>query len=769
MRRESMKKRIGVLLAAAISIAQWQPVTVQAEASDVFKGDVTLTPAGKVQAKEFVSGTNLIAYQDTDGSYALMDLNGNLLTETAYSEILVGMNGYIAAQLNDGSGKFGVLAEDGSVVVDFQYDVAYALGDSWAVGAVMTKGGTEEDYNLNDDDGNYSGIDHYDFYYIEDQKAQYVGELGGDDYCDAACSGDKINIEAKNGVITTYDSTFHAVRTADSLYDFGEDSQEEAAQETTGYFLSIGNEQTVFMTGDGTVSASFPYGYKNTEDIEGCGMSVKVEKNDGSFVLLAADGKETDLGTVYSNIRAFEESQGMFWIGAQVGRAGYNLMDWHGNLLLTAGVEYSISADGNYLISRDGSIYMINDAPPIDFTGEKGAIQVEIKEGTSLEPFTGEVTIKDEGPVASEQFIEYTDLLMATDDGSRYAVMDVTGTQYSEQKYSDDMHYNAGFIILEDADTKKKGAMKVQNAKLVVPCEYDYVTAIGSKWIAAYFLKEGTEEDYDFDFNYDDNYYQIETAVIYHIGEDEITSKELTRDQLGETGTDGDYINIEDRTSGKITTYDASFQAVEEVNYVGDFRNYSYRDALEREIGNKSIYRVEIIYGDGYVQGSDPTNEDALGIMDMNGNVIIPFVYDGIWLSNIKGYFYVGKDNKVGFVTAGGAVSCELKYDSENFTCSGAAGTYENEDGTYTIVAADGTESGPYDVEPYGRALGLLFKIWTGTGYTLVDWHGNELLKDYKDFSFGSSGKYFIAQKKDGDPYELFTINGVEVEGIAEE
>lgn len=82
---------------------------------------------------------------------------------------------------------------------------------------------------------------------------------------------------------------------------------------------------------------------------------------------------------------------------------------------------------------------MVNDADPVDLANSAGGateMQVETKEGASLEVFDGEVTIASVGNVASERFIDGTDLLLATNDGNKYAVMDVTDTQYSNPQFS---------------------------------------------------------------------------------------------------------------------------------------------------------------------------------------------------------------------------------------------------------------------------------------------------------------------------------------------
>ena len=45
----------------------------------------------------------------------------------------------------------------------------------------------------------------------------------------------------------------------------------------------------------------------------------------------------------------------------------------------------------------------------------------------------------------------------------------------------------------------------------------------------------------------------------------------LTRDQLADIEADGDYLNVQDRTSGNVTTYDSSFNAVASTDSVWKF------------------------------------------------------------------------------------------------------------------------------------------------------------------------------------------------------
>lgn len=232
-----------------------------------------------------------------------------------------------------------------------------------------------------------------------------------------------------------------------------------------------------------------------------------------------------------------KESKGLLWVGHAGG--GYDLIDWHGNVLLSGSSGYSMSANGSYLISQEGytssTLYMVNDAEPVDLANSAGGateMQIETKEGASLEAYTGDVTVENVGTVLSELFIDGTDLMLATNDDEKYAVMDVTDTQYSEPKYSSYTSYNNGFVLVQDADTEKTGVM-TEKAQLVVPCEFDNVSVLNEKWIVAYVLKETTEDEYDFESYSDDTHYQIDTASIYHVSESEVSSVKLTPGSAG--------------------------------------------------------------------------------------------------------------------------------------------------------------------------------------------------------------------------------------------
>ena len=806
-----------------------------AEPINVYTGEVTLTSAGGVKADEFISGTNIIAYKDLNGSYALMDLNGNLLTESIYQRDFRGRKGYIEAKLNDGSGKAGVLAADGSVVVDFKYDVVEVIGSMWAVGSMLTSG-TQDDYDYTDYQ-NYYLIDYVDFYYLGSEGTKCVGKLTRDECYDVESNADFINVQARSGVITTYDSSLTPVQTTDSLYRFGsyndDDALEAALEEKTGYyvnsfygkyaqiyngsgrgivdrygniivpmefdsfdvyytndidssyeaggyFFSNGSEGVKFVTAGGNVTASYDYKYDDGYYVTGYGMTARVHKDNDDYIMLSADGVETDFSGKYSYLNNIKETKGLLWSGDASN--GYDLIDWHGNVLITGSKGYSVSANGKYLIAQDGytssTLYMINDAEPVDIANSVGGaqeMQVEVNESASLDVYEGEVVIDKVGTVLSERFADGSDILIATNDGNKYAFMDVTDTQLTEPKYSRYIDNEYGWLVVQDVDTQKSGVLS-QKGQTVVPCEYDNIKVFSDKWIIAYILKETTSDDYDFESWSDNTLYQIDKAKIFYVNEESVISVEITRDQIADAHAEGDYINIQDRSTGNVTTYDSEFNAVASANYVYDLGDYSADSVLNRQLEDKTGYYVNTIGTDGYASVATFINDEMMiGVIDMNGDVVVPLEYSRVEYAssghdrymNVNGYFCVEKDGKCGYVTNGGEVSCELKYDSDTFYNQGMAASYKNGDGTYMLVAADGTESGPYPNSLSGHANGLLFVTYTIDNKTvLLDWHGNEVLKGYTDYSFSESGKYFIAHQNYNDPYELFTVNGAEVVGV---
>ena len=804
----------------------------EAEPIEVYTGEVSVTSAGGVKADGFISGTNLISYRDLNSSYALMDLNGNIVSESLYQNSFRGENGYIRARLNDSTGYHGILGSDGAVAVPFQYQALEIPGTKWAVGITLADA-TADDYDYSDS-GNYYVIDRADVYYLESGSAEPVASMTRDQYRESNAQGDYVNIRDASGTITTYDSGMNALCTTDSMSDFGDYNEDRNVmtliEDATGYYVSrflgsyaeisdyssslegitdrygnaiippsfddiiptysydsymghgyFGAEKDgkfVYVTAGGNVTGSFDV---PADEVKNFGMSALYGAPDGSQYLMSGDGVMTNLGSDYSEIRGIRESKGMFW-KAQDASGKYDLIDWHGNVLVSGSDGYSVSANGNYLISQDGytssTLYLVNDASPVSISGTAGGAsekEAEIVEGASMEAYTGEPVIARAGTLEADGFIDGTDLLYATSDSGAKAVLDMNGNALTEPLYGY-LSSSRGWVTASDYETGLSGLL-TKEGQVVLPCEYEKISILSDRWAVAYRLKEGgTEEDSDFFTS--DHYYLIDEAKVCYVVDGEVTSVVLTRDQIADIGAKDEYVNIQDRTTGVVTTYDSTFNPVASANSVYSFELTGTDVQIKKIRESTGWSALDSEFMDGYIRmadySTDPVKE---GIVDMNGSVIIPVEYDDVisyynggstryWAN---GYFAVEKDGMCGFVTADGQVTCELKYPADSFQSAGMSARVENSDGTYMIVAADGTESGPYDHIGYSQ-MGKFWEVrrTADSGYELVDWHGTTLLEGYSDISFSSDDSYVLVEEAYGEPQVLYAVDGAAVEGSAQ-
>jgi hypothetical protein len=163
-----------------------------------------------------------------------------------------------------------------------------------------------------------------------------------------------------------------------------------------------------------------------------------------------------------------------------------------------------------------------------------------------------------------------------------------------------------------------------------------------------------------------------------------------------------------------------------------------------------------------------------MGVADGEGNLVLPCEYDKVLTYSAvngshfwaDGYFAVEKDGSAGYVSSGGNVSCEIKYSPDTFDSHGVAARIEKEDGTVTILAADGTESSGYTT---AYALGGKGKFWRvrasedADGYDVIDWHGNVLFAGVSDAEVSADDQYMLIWEDYGEEATLYTINNAVV------
>ena len=802
----------------------------EAEAIDIYTGDVALTLSGGVKADGFVSGTNLVCYKDMNGSYALMDLNGNMVTEALYSDYFTSDRGYVCARLNDNTQKRGLLYSDGSTAVPFLYDDIIVTGDRWATGILLTEG-TEEDYDYFGFSGGYYVIDKADVYHLADGGSQMAGSLDRENYADARGLGDYINIADRTGTVTTYDAGLNFLRAADGLYDFGEYDEDgkvselirektgcyvgsfygsyarltgdddrcgltdrygnvilpvefddiirgDSGYEAYGYFGASKNEKFVYVTQGGEISGSFDV---PASEVTNYGMSALYLTPEGHTCILSGDGVLTDLGEG-DGPEVLRASRGMFWT-AESASGKYNLYDWHGNELLTDCDSYSVSANGNYLIAQDGytssSLYLVNDASPVKISETAGgAAEVEVgtEETGSLELYDGTVVLNEAGKVDTAGFADGSDLLVQRDGDGR-ALADLTG-----KRLTDPIYYSFwsrhGLLISQDETGAKEGLLNAEGQELLA-AEFDKVDVLNENWAIAYKLTpDGTENDCDFTGS--GNYYLISEAWVCHIGDDEFSYVPLPRDQFEEAYAEDDYINVKDRSSGLITTFDAQFEPVGPASGITAIDVAPSNVRMRRIEDSTGLYIYDSNLADGYLRVLDNSRDEAnMGVADSEGTLVIPCEYDKVltyysadgshfWA---EGYFAVEKGGNAGYVSSGGNVTCELKYNPDTFDSYGVAARLEKEDGSVTILAADGTESSGYTTAYSLGGMGKFWRVRTSEdadGYDVIDWHGNVLFSGVSDAEVSADDQYMLIWEDYGETATLYTINDAVVQASGE-
>ena len=371
------------------------------------------------------------------------------------------------------------------------------------------------------------------------------------------------------------------------------------------------------------------------------------------------------------------------------------------------------------------------------------------------------------------------------DNGYYLATMD--GTALTADEFADIDYSDGVFVAVKRGieGLNDSGALNA-NGEEVIPFQYADIDVLNEYWAVGVVLVPATADKYDYKVWFSDiEYALIETADIYNLSTGACAAS-LTRDEYNGARAYGAYINVENRTDGTVTTYDAEFNALGTVGYTSsedlipqtgiqkfyDNGQYGLQDADGNVIMQpsfSSIYSFE----DGYARVS--TGEKR-GLIDEQGNLIVPAEYDEINFSIYSpegvsqycnvGYYCVTLDDKIGYVTAGGAVTCEPKYSTNILKNKGASAFYTDMEGVDHMLAADGVDtvlSGYDDVSTPYYSSGMFHQVKTSDGYGLIDFHGEEILPcKYRDVALSGDGRYVLAQI-DRDSSEIYELAYPEV------
>lgn len=373
-----------------------------------------------------------------------------------------------------------------------------------------------------------------------------------------------------------------------------------------------------------------------------------------------------------------------------------------------------------------------------------------------------------------------------------YYLMDFNGNQLTEDIYSSNFRYRSGLVmtyLAQGEGINRRGALH-EDGSVAIPFQYGDVQVLNSHWAYGVTLVEATRDNYDYEVTSGDEtkVYLINTVDIYSWDTGKMQT--LTRDAFLEAYANSSYINICDRSTGKVTTYDANFNALGQVEndsiYSDEFATFKfnkfYEDGKYGAKDENGNVIVEPIYpylfwpkhGDFVViENAD----DEKGLMDTQGNVIIEPQFDEIEFMRYMpytmdssysygGYVQFIEDGKRGFATSAG-ITCEAKYSTEILKNNGVSCSFTDMEGNYNIMAADGvitTITGYESVEPASYAGGFYY-IVSGENYTrgLIDWHGNVVFPcEYKKIEFSGDGQYVLVSSESYGDIDVYTLNEAE-------
>lgn len=390
-----------------------------------------------------------------------------------------------------------------------------------------------------------------------------------------------------------------------------------------------------------------------------------------------------------------------------------------------------------------------------------------------------DITLENLGTLENVEWVSGTNLIQTEGDNG-YGLQTVDGTAVTEQIYGRSMYCEKGYITVYTAESglNSEGLIS-QEGKELMPLQYGDIDVLSNQWALGFILEEATSSQYDYTNLWgDEAYYLIQTVDVYHIENGEaVCLASLGRDEYMDAYEAGKYINIQDRSTSKVTTYDAEFQQVatdvslyeepEDARGLTTFRDngqYGLMDSEGNVVMEASFYTIYDFDGD-YARVSTGDKE---GLIDKQGNVVVPAEFDDVDYSyyaplneegdpkayNCYGYYAVEQDGKLGYIDASGAFTCEPKYSADVADNYGASATLTDLEGNTILQAADGTETvleGYESIYALSYGSGMYYEVRDAEYNSgMIDWHGNVVLPlEYSDIELSGDGTYVLAESSE--------------------
>ena len=395
-----------------------------------------------------------------------------------------------------------------------------------------------------------------------------------------------------------------------------------------------------------------------------------------------------------------------------------------------------------------------------------------------------EVTFTSIATMSDGRFI-YDSSLIRVQQNDGYHVLRIDGTDVTGEAYGSNFTYAYGYVCaaLANGGLNSSGVFDEQG-NLLVPYQYGVVDILSKDWVVAIKISETSSTDYDYTASSDNTkHFVIDSVDIYNLTKDACVGT-LARDGYKDADDVYNIINIEDR-KGVITSYDADFNALGTVKYSFDddyatpeyttYREngrYGIRDAAGNIVMEPSYSSIDTFYGDY----ATVYNGEKYGLINTKGELVLPTQFDRIRRNysgpydqktgsdsyEAAGYFCVLSDGKVGFANIDGEVTCEPRYSEKIMDLYGASALYTDMENNRHLLAADGNDV----VVDYKSILGLegasgmLFKVYDGNGYGVIDWHGELVFPcEYDSINMSGDGAYLLVRKDYKSGYELFSVD----------
>ena len=779
-------------------------------------------------------------YNEELNNYGLMDRNGNMVIPAVYGDVVV-ENGRFAAGLvlvEADETDYEYKSWNGEHYYQIQTADIYALNgtnlspslslsraeyeDSYAQGSCLNiqsrSDGTVTTYDaelnpIASQDSIYSFRDvSTEDYEIYRENGRYgVKDLDGNVLIAPAFS----NIyEFHNGFAEVYNGSSYGLADRDGTlvvpmeYDdvrynyYGPDAlygTDKSLYDANGYFAVVKDGNIGFVSWDGGVETCPPVYDRYEYDINGAVLLSKAD--DGTITVVSADGAENVLAPEYASANVLDYGSGML-IRATNTDSRFELLDWHGTPILSGDfVALRLSGDGKYLLAQ-----RTYSDPCVIYevayeTAEKHGIELEQEEAVAVVsgdgPTATGITLTEIGEKDVYGVISGTNLMQVSGaDG--YGIADLDGNLLTDTIYSYSMYEDSGYVTGElNGDDLNQNGLFNQNGEVVVPFIYGDVRTRGNNWVLGYILEmtDKDEGDYSIWTRDGEKHADIVQVDVYfrpEAGKAPVAS--LSHDEYEDCYYSDYYLNIQNRTDGTITTYDSSFNAVQQEDSIYTFkdlqadeyvyfRDNGHQGVMDRE-GN-IVVPASFRYVDGYYYGYAIVNDgEKKGLMNPNGELVLPVIFDRIYRSysagdkagfDSHGYFMALLDGEFVFAKAGGEVTCHTGVDQSGiYNYDGVTALIKDDDDNYTLVAADGVITkmdgfrSLYDVDGTG---GMMLKGYKDSysEFYVMDWHGNLLLPtDTNAVEATADGRYLLVEDSSWN-HILYEISYGMEEGSTEE